>query len=253
MNRLAPVLYIRSTLANSRANNKKSGSEVGDDIERGGGDETPEESGPPTPAVSQPTIPNASQPERNNNKKVASEPESTTTASVTGDGDSYGPGAVRREISLPSSMLRGPSSPFRGELSGETPAWVDDDPFEDVVVESISVGSVAVHTPHLTDPIAPFTGFAMRAEVVKSTSKYTEFRKAQKKTFLDKVSKAAEESEGGLFFASRERGRNPQLGLDVSSDERCFDERPLQQPLVDYLKVDIPDISITLPGAESSP
>ncbi|KAH9014965.1 hypothetical protein EDB85DRAFT_2157085 [Lactarius pseudohatsudake] len=232
MNRLAPVLYIRSTLANSRANNKKSGSEVGDDIERRGSDETPEESGPPTPAG-------------------ASGPESTT-ASVAGDGDSYGPGAVRREFSLPST-LRGPSSPFRGELSGETPAWVDDDPFEDVVVESISVGSVAVHTPHLTDPIAPFTGFAMRAEVVKSTSKYTEFRKAQKKTFLDKVSKAAEESEGGLFFASRERGRNPQLGLDVSNDERCFDERPLQQPLVDYLKVDIPDISIALPGAESSP
>ncbi|KAH8983576.1 hypothetical protein EDB86DRAFT_2966341 [Lactarius hatsudake] len=182
MNRLAPVLYIRSTLANARANNnKKSVSEVGDDIERRGSDET-----------------------------GASEPESATTASVTGDGDSYGPGAVRRENSLPS-MLRGPSSPFRGELSGETPAWVDDDSFEDVVVESISVGSVPIHTPHLTDPIAPFAGFAMRAEVVKSASKYTEFRKAQKKTFLDKVSKAAEESEGGLFFASRERGRNPQV------------------------------------------
>ncbi|KAH9171521.1 hypothetical protein EDB89DRAFT_1971678 [Lactarius sanguifluus] len=235
MNRLTPVLYIRSTLANSRANNKKSGSEVGDDIERRGSDKTPEESGPSTPAG-------------------ASEPESTTTASVTGDGDSYGPGAVRRETSLPS-MLRGPSSPFRGELSGETPAWVDDGPFENVVVESISVGSVPVHTPHLTDPIAPFTGFAMRAEVVKSTSKYTEFRKAQKKTFLDKVSKATEESEGGLFFASRERGRNSQLDLDVSNDERCSDERPLalQQPLVDYLKVDIPGISIALPGIESSP
>ncbi|KAH9001706.1 hypothetical protein EDB92DRAFT_92942 [Lactarius akahatsu] len=248
MNRLTPVLYIRSTLANSRANNKKSGSEVGDDIERRGSDETLE---PPTLAVSQPTISNASPPEKNNNNKGASEPESTT-ASVAGDSDSYGPGAVRRENSLPS-MLRGPSSPFRGELSGETPAWVDDDPFEDVVVESISVGSVPVHIPHLTDPIAPFTGFAMRAEVVKSTSKYTEFRKAQKKTFLDRVSKGAEESEGGLFFASRERGRNPQLYLDVSNDERCSDERPLQQPLVDYLKVDIPDISIALPGAESSP
>ncbi|KAH9053875.1 hypothetical protein EDB87DRAFT_1689788 [Lactarius vividus] len=230
MNRLTPVLYIRSTLANSRANNNKykSGSEVVDDVERRGNDETPEESGPPTPAG-------------------ASEPES-----VTGDGDSYGPGAVRRENSPPST-LRSPSSPFRAELSDETPAWADDDPFEDVVVESISVGSVSVHTPHLTDPIAPFTGFAMRAEVVKSTSKYTEFRKSQKKTFLDKMSKAAEESEGGLFFASRERGRNPQLDLDVSNDERCSDERPLQQPLVDYLKVDIPDVSIVLPGAESSP
>ncbi|KAI9434008.1 hypothetical protein H4582DRAFT_1983973 [Lactarius indigo] len=232
MNRLAPVLYIRSTLANSRAhNNKKSESEVDDNIERTRvrSDETPETPGPPTLAVT-------------------SESESTT-ASVAGDSDSC---AVRRKSSLPS-MRRGPSSPFRGELSGETPAWVDDDSFEDVVVESISVGSVAVHTPHLTDPIAPFTGFAMRAEIVKSTSMYTEFRKAQRKTFLDKVSKAAEESEGGLFFASRERGRNPQLDLDISDDECCSDEQSLQQPPVDYLKVDIPDISITLPGSESSP
>jgi len=109
-------------------------------------------------------------------------------------------------------MLRSHGSPFRVvEPSGDIPAWVDDDPFEDVVVESISVGLVLVHTPHLTNPIAPFTGFAMQAEVVKSTGKYTEFRKAQKKTFLDKVSKATEESEGGLFFASRERGRNSQV------------------------------------------
>ena len=115
---------------------------------------------------------------------------------------------MRRESSLPS-MLRSSGSPFRGvELSGDTPTWVDDDPFESGVVESISVGSVPVHTPQVTDPIAPFTGFAMQAEVVKS--KYTEFRKAQQKTFLDRVCKA-EESEGGLFFASRERGRNPQV------------------------------------------
>jgi hypothetical protein len=108
-------------------------------------------------------------------------------------------------------MLRSSGSPFRGvELSGDTPAWVDDNPFEGGVVESISVGSVAVYTPQLTDPIAPFTGFSMQAEVFKTTSKYTEFRKAQQKTFLDKVCKA-EESEGGLFFASRERGRNPQV------------------------------------------
>ena len=117
---------------------------------------------------------------------------------------------MRRERSLPS-MLRSSGSPFRGvELSGDTPAWVDDNPFETGIVESISVGSVPVHTPQLTDPIAPFMGFAMQAEVVKSTSKYTEFRKAQKRTFLDKACKA-EESEGGLFFASRERGRNPQV------------------------------------------
>lgn len=118
---------------------------------------------------------------------------------------------MRRESSLPSKLC-GSSSPFRGVEPSDcdTPAWVDDDPFESVVVESISVGSVPVHTPHLTDPIAPFTGFAMQAEVVKSTSKFAEFRKAQKKTFPDKVSKA-EESGGGLFFASRERGRNPQV------------------------------------------
>ncbi|KAH9028164.1 hypothetical protein EDB84DRAFT_1677354 [Lactarius hengduanensis] len=245
MNRLAPVLYIRSTLANSRANTNKRWAMTS----RGGGsDETVCTHTSAENSANQLTSVHSRRSRVLPQQQEPPEPESTT-ASVTGDGDSYGPGAVRREISLPST-LRGPSSPFRGELSGETPAWVDDDPFEDVVVESIGVGSVAVHTPHLTDPIAPFTGFAMRAEVVKSTSKYTEFRKAQKKTFLDKVSKAAEESEGGLFFASRERGRNPQLG---PNDERCIDERPLQQPLVDYLKVDIPDISIALPGAESSP
>jgi hypothetical protein len=77
-------------------------------------------------------------------------------------------------------------------------------------VESISVGSVAVYTPHLTDPIAPFAGFAMQAEVVRSTSKYSEFRGARRKTCLDKGSKA-EESEGGLFFASRGRARTPQV------------------------------------------
>ena len=176
---------------------------------------------------------------------------------------------MRRESVLPSELCS-TSSPFRGvELSGDTPAWVDDDPFEGVIVESISVGSVPVHTPHLTDPIAPFAGFAMQAEVVKSTSKYTEFRKAQQKTFLD-IGGKADESEGGLFFASRERGRTPQVRevkgcsvncllsaslrqLDVSNDERVTDERLSQQPPVDYLKVDIPDISIEMSGAESSP
>jgi hypothetical protein len=118
---------------------------------------------------------------------------------------------VRRESSLSSELRSASSSPFRGvEPSGDTPAWVDNDPFDDVVVESISVGSVPVHTPHLTDPIAPFAGFSMQAEVVKSASKYPDFRKAQRRTLFDKGSKA-EESEGGLFFASRERGRASQV------------------------------------------
>lgn len=120
---------------------------------------------------------------------------------------------MRRESSVSFESRSHSSSPFRGEEpSGDTPGWVDDDPFEGVVVESISVGSVPVHTPQLTDPIAPFAGFSMQAEVVKSTSKYTEFRKAQRKTFLDKGSKA-EEAEGGLFFASRERGRTLQVRI----------------------------------------
>ncbi|KAF8270360.1 hypothetical protein EI94DRAFT_1798242 [Lactarius quietus] len=234
MNRLSTVLYIRSTLASSRANINKSGSDVNGDAERTGvgSDETSEESGP---------------------SALASALESgATTASDSG---SYGPSAVRRDSLLSSELHSPSSSPFRGvKPTGDTPAWVDDDPFEDVVVESISVGSVPVHTPHLTDPIAPFAGFAMQAEVVKNASKYTEFRKAQKRTFLDKGSKA-EESEGGLFFASRERGRTSQL--EVSNDELFSvsksDERPSQQPPVDYLQVDIPDISIALPGTESGP
>ena len=179
---------------------------------------------------------------------------------------------MRRESSISFDSRSHSSRPFRGEEpSGDTPGWVDDDPFEGVVVESISVGSVPVHTPQLTDPIAPFAGFSMQAEVVKSTSKYTEFRKAQKKTFLDKGSKA-EEAEGGLFFASRERGRTLQVRivgiirllffiecfrcqLDISSQEQFSesDEGPSQQPPVDYLKVEIPDISIVLTDAESDP
>ena len=75
-------------------------------------------------------------------------------------------------------------------------------------MESISVGSVAMRMPRLTDPIALCTGFSMQAEVVKHASKFTEFRKAQRKAFPERESKA-DGSGGGLFFASRTRGRSP--------------------------------------------
>lgn len=43
--------------------------------------------------------------------------------------------------------------------------------------------------------------------------------------------------------------------LDISSHEQFSesDESPSQQPPVDYLKVEIPDISIVLTDAESDP
>ncbi len=95
------------------------------------------------------------------------------------------------------------------EPSGETPKYVKDDPVvENVVMESINVGLVPLHTPRLTDPIALCTGFSMQAEVVKHTSKFAEFRKAQRKAFPDREGKA-EEPGGGLFFASRMLGRSP--------------------------------------------
>jgi hypothetical protein len=131
-------------------------------------------------------------------------------------------------------------------------------------VESISVGSVAVYTPHLTDPIAPFAGFAMQAEVVRSTSKYSEFRKRDERPVSTREARLKSPKEG----CSSHRGgeleplryvKSELFGqrfiecwlrrqLDVSNDER-----PPQQPPVDYLKVDIPDISIALSDAESSP
>jgi hypothetical protein len=124
--------------------------------------------------------------------------------------DSSRPCIARRESSF-LFTLRNIASPFRdAEPSGETPTGVEDDPFEKALTENISVGSVPVHVPRLTDPIAPCTGFAMEAEVVKHASRFAEFRKAQRKTCPEKVSRA-DECEGGLFFASRTRGRSPQV------------------------------------------
>ena len=104
------------------------------------------------------------------------------------------------------------------EPSGETPNCVKDDPFETAVIENINVGLVPLHMPRLTDPIALCTGFSMRAEVVKHTSKFAEFRKAQKKAFPERESKA-EEPGGGLFFASRTLGGNPAVCKAALSSE----------------------------------
>ena len=137
-------------------------------------------------------------------KKSISESESTI--SIIGDSGSYGPCDTRRESSL---RLSNPSSPLRGAApSSNTLSWVDGGPFEGGIVESISVGSVSVHIPQLTYPIAPVTGFAMQAEVVKSQSKFTEFRRTQRRAIPGKMTKI-DDSEGGPFFASRERGPNP--------------------------------------------
>jgi hypothetical protein len=131
------------------------------------------------------------------------------------EANSSRPCIARRESSF-LFTLRNIASPFRGaEPSGETPTGVEDDPFDNAVTESISVGSVPVHVPRLTDPIAPCTGFAMEAEVVKHASRFAEFRKAQRKSCPEKVSRA-DESEGGLFFASRTRGRSPQVRKEKS-------------------------------------
>lgn len=155
------------------------------------------------PVVSRSFIPRAFPPE--NPKKGASESESTALP-VSGGGPSKPYPARRESASLFAS--RHVDSPFRSaQPSGETPTYVKDDPFESLFTESISVGLVPVHVPRLTDPIAPCTGFAMQAEVVKRASKFTEFRKAQRKVLPERESKV-EESEGGLFFASRMRGRS---------------------------------------------
>jgi hypothetical protein len=103
------------------------------------------------------------------------------------------------------------NGPFRYvEPSGDTPKHVEDNPFETAVMESINVGLVPLHIPRLTDPIALCTGFSMQAEVVKHTNKFAEFRKAQRKAFLERESKA-EEPGGGLFFASRSLCRSPEV------------------------------------------
>jgi hypothetical protein len=111
------------------------------------------------------------------------------------------------------------NGPFRYvEPSGETPKHVKDDPFETAVMESINVGSVTLHMPRLTDPIALCTGFSMKAEVVKHTSKFAKFRKAQRRAFPERESKA-EEPGGGLFFASRTLGRSPAVCKATLSSE----------------------------------
>ncbi len=77
-------------------------------------------------------------------------------------------------------------------------------------MERISVGLVPVHIPRLTDPIAPCMGFVMQAEVVKGPSKFDAYRKAQRKAAPEREDRI-EEPEGGLFFASRIRGRSPSV------------------------------------------
>ncbi|KAI0253940.1 hypothetical protein BJV78DRAFT_1351505 [Lactifluus subvellereus] len=217
MNRLTPVLYIRSTLASSRAVEQTDGS--------------------------------TKETEAGKDGTAASGSGSTVVPPAPAGEDSSRPGAARRRSSF-LSALRNVGNPFRSaEPSGGTPSGVDDNPFESVVTENISVGYVPVRLPRLTDPIAPCTGFAMQAEVVKHASRFTELRKAQRKTSPEKASKA-DESEGGLFFASRRRGRSPQLG--PSTEEHFPDNPPPREPLVDYLKVDIPNISIILSGTEGS-
>lgn len=104
------------------------------------------------------------------------------------------------------------------EPSGETPKHAKDDPFEVAIVENINVGSVPLHMPRLTDPIALCTGFSMQAEVVKHASKFAEFRKAQRKVFPERESKA-EEPGGGLFFASRTLGGSPAVCKTALSSE----------------------------------
>lgn len=77
-------------------------------------------------------------------------------------------------------------------------------------MERINVGLVPVHIPRLTDPIAPCMGFAMQAEVVKGPNKFNAYRKAQRRAAVERENRI-EEPEGGLFFASRIRGRSPSV------------------------------------------
>ena len=142
-------------------------------------------------------------------EKGVSESESSIALAVAGE-DPSAPGQARSEC---SSLFASDNvdSPFRSaQPSGRTPTRVDDDPFEGAAMERISVRLVPVHMPRLTDPIAPCTGFAMQAEIVKGTSKFAEFRKAQRKALPERESRV-DESEGGLFFASRIRGRSPSV------------------------------------------
>jgi hypothetical protein len=142
-------------------------------------------------------------------EKTFSESESIALP-IAGEGDPSTPRRARREVAslFASNSVDGP---FRSpQSSGETPSRPDYDPFEGAIMERISVGLVPVHIPRLTDPIAPCMGFAMQAEVVKGPNKFNAYRKAQRKAATERENRI-EEPEGGLFFASRIRGRSPSV------------------------------------------
>ena len=136
--------------------------------------------------------------------------ESECIALPVADEDPSTPHRARREVTslFASQSIDGP---FRSpQPSGETPIRPDYDLFEGAIMEKISVGLVPVHVPRLTEPIAPCMGFAMQAEVVKGPNRFHEFRKAQRKALPERENRI-EEPEGGLFFASRIRGRSPSV------------------------------------------
>lgn len=110
-------------------------------------------------------------------EKSFSEPESIALP-VAGEENPSTPRRACREV---ASLFASHSvdGPFRSpQASGETPSCPDYDPFEGAIMERISVGLVPVHIPRLTDPVAPCTGFAMQAEVVKGPNKFNAYRKA---------------------------------------------------------------------------
>ncbi|KAF8478995.1 hypothetical protein DFH94DRAFT_746916 [Russula ochroleuca] len=235
MNRLAPVLYIRSTLASSRADLSSTQSSGTTEVLSDASSEKTRVSQDGT--LEKPEHPMAA---------GALESESESAALPVTINEPRTPPPARTSLFASDST----NGPFRFvEPSGKTPTHVEDDPFDSVVMESISVGLVPMHMPRLTDPIALCTGFSMQAEVVKHASKFAEFRKARRKAYPERESKA-EESEGGLFFASRMLGRSPALN---TSKECSSDNPPPRRPLFDYLGVDIPNVSIVIPGTEGSP
>ncbi|KAH9998974.1 hypothetical protein BJV77DRAFT_650689 [Russula vinacea] len=179
MNRLAPILYIRSTLASSRADlsvTQSSGTtEVASDASSGktrvSQDGTLEKPEHPMPAG-------------------ALKSESALPVTIN---EPCTPPPARTSLFASDST----NSPFRFvEPSGETPTQVEDNPFDSIVMESISVGLVPMHMPRLTDPIALCTGFSMQAEVVKHANKFAEFRKARRKACPERESKLKNQ-EGG--------------------------------------------------------
>jgi len=239
MNRLTPVLYIRSTLASSKASTIEGSREAGKLL---AADRKAEETqGSQDDTLEKPDLP-----------MPASFSESVSIAlPVVGEGDPSTPRRARREV---ASLFASHSvdGPFRSpQSSGETPSRPDYDPLEGAIMERISVGLVPVHMPRLTDPIAPCTGFAMQAEFVKGPNKFNAYRKAQRKAAPERENRV-EEPEGGLFFASRIQGRSPSSNASRETSRCLSDSPPPQQPLVDYLRVDIPSVSIVVPGTENS-